>query len=90
MKKNIVIVHYNTPLLTECLVRSINLFVKDAIIYIFDNSDERPFTAHFDNVLVLDSTKGEISQMLLSPIGGNSPPILPPFGSVPETCRRWK
>lgn len=60
MKKNIVIIHYNTPLLTECLVRSINLFVKDAIIYIFDNSDERPFTAHFDNVLVLDNTKGEI------------------------------
>lgn len=60
MKKNIVIVHYNTPLLTECLVRSINLFVKDAIIYIFDNSDKDPFTAHFDNVLVLDNTKGEI------------------------------
>jgi hypothetical protein len=60
MKKNIVIIHYNTPLLTECLVRSINLFVKDAVIYIFDNSDERPFTAYFDNVLVLDNTKGEI------------------------------
>ncbi len=60
MKKNIVIIHYNTPLLTECLVRSINLFVKDAIIYIFDNSDKDPFTAYFDNVLVLDNTKGEI------------------------------
>lgn len=60
MKKNIVIVHYNTPLLTECLVRSINLFVKDAVIYIFDNSDKYPFTAYFDNVLVLDNTKGDI------------------------------
>ena len=60
MKKNIVIVHYNTPLLTECLVRSINLFVKDAVIYIFDNSDKYPFTAFYDNVLVLDNTKGEI------------------------------
>ena len=60
MKKNIVIIHYNTPLLTECLVRSINLFVKDAIIYIFDNSDKYPFTAFYDNVLVLDNTKGEI------------------------------
>lgn len=60
MKKNIVIVHYNTPYLTECLVRSINLFVKDAIIYIFDNSDKYPFVADIDNVLIIDNTKGEI------------------------------
>lgn len=60
MKKNIVIIHYNTPRLTECLVRSINLFVKDAIIYIFDNSDKDPFTAEFDNVMVIDNTKGEL------------------------------
>lgn len=60
MKKNIVIIHYNTPLLTECLVRSINLFVNDAIIYIFDNSDKKPFTAKFDNVYLLDNTNGDI------------------------------
>jgi len=60
MKKRFVIVHYNTPLLTECLVRSINLFVEDAIIYIFDNSDKDPFTASYKNVLVLDNTKGQI------------------------------
>lgn len=60
MNKNIVIIHYNTPRLTECLVRSINLFVKDAIIYIFDNSDKEPFTAEFDNVMVIDNTEGEI------------------------------
>jgi hypothetical protein len=60
MKKNIVIIHYNTPHLTECLVRSINLFVNDAVIYVFDNSDKNPFTAEFDNVTVLDNTKGQI------------------------------
>jgi len=60
MKKNIVIVHYNTPYLTECLVRSINLFVRDAVIYIFDNSDKQPFTAQFDNVKLLDNTAGQI------------------------------
>lgn len=60
MKKNILIIHYNTPYLTECLVRSINLFVKDAIIYIFDNSNEKPFTAKFDNLTVFDNTKGQI------------------------------
>lgn len=59
MKKNIVIIHYNTPYLTECLVRSINLFVEDANIYIFDNSDEHYFTAKFDNVTILDNTKGK-------------------------------
>ncbi len=60
MKKNIVIVHYNTPYLTECLVRSINLFVRDAVIYIFDNSDKQPFTAKFDNVTIIDNTAGQI------------------------------
>lgn len=60
MKKRFVIIHYNTPLLTECLVRSINHFIKDAIIYIFDNSDKDPFTAFYDNVLILDNTQGQI------------------------------
>ena len=60
MEKRFVIIHHNTPLLTECLVRSINHFVKDAIIYIFDNSDKEPFTTKFDNVIILDNTKGEI------------------------------
>lgn len=58
--KNIVIIHYNTPLLTECLVKSINKFVKDAVIYIFDNSDKYPFTAKFPNVKILDNTKGQL------------------------------
>lgn len=60
MNKNIVIIHYNTPYLTECLVRSINLFVRDAVIYIFDNSDKSPFVAEFDNVRIIDNTKGQI------------------------------
>lgn len=60
MDKNILIVHYNTPYLTECLVRSINLFVKDAKIFIFDNSTEKPFTAKFDNVTIFNNTKGQI------------------------------
>lgn len=60
MNKNIVIIHYNTPHLTECLVRSINMFVEDAIIFIFDNSDKYPFTAGFDNVVLMDNTKGQI------------------------------
>lgn len=60
MDKNIVIIHYNTPRLTECLVRSINKFVDGAVIYIFDNSDRLPFVAGFPNVNLIDNTHGQI------------------------------
>lgn len=58
---NILIVHYNTPKLTECLVKSINKFVgTDCNIYIFDNSDKLPFTYKQDNITVFDNTRGQI------------------------------
>lgn len=57
---NICIVHYNTPELTTCLVRSINKFTPNCKIYIFDNSDARPFTEKVSNVTVIDNTKGQI------------------------------
>lgn len=60
MDKNILIVHYNTPQLTECLVKSINKHTHSVNIYIFDNSDKLPFTAKFDNVTIFDNTKGQI------------------------------
>ena len=60
MDKNIVIIHYNTPKMTECLVKSINRHMKNAKITVFDNSDKRPFTYSCDNLTVLDNTKGEI------------------------------
>ena len=57
---NICIVHYNTPLLTECLIKSINKFTPDSKIYIFDNSDKYPFTYKQYNIIYFDNTKGEI------------------------------
>ena len=60
---NILIVHHNTPELTECLVKSINKQVKAnkvANIYIFDNSDEKPFTYRQDNIRYIDNTQGQI------------------------------
>lgn len=60
MNKNICIVHFNTPALTKCLVMSVNKFVPDARIFIFDNSDKSPFVNTFDNVTVFDNTKGQI------------------------------
>ena len=60
MSKNICIIHYNTPILTECLVKSINKYTPDANIYVFDNSDKLPFRNSFHNVTVFDNTKGQI------------------------------
>ena len=60
MNKNVCIIHFNTPTLTERLVESINKHVQDAIIYIFDNSDKKPFTKEYDNVKIFNNTKGQI------------------------------
>ena len=57
---NICIVHFNTPKLTECLVRSINKFTPNSKIYIFDNSNLQPFTYKQDNIVYIDNTKGQI------------------------------
>lgn len=58
--KKILIVHYNTPFATECLIKSINKHVKDTYIYVFDNSDKEKFVNIFDNVEVFDNTNGDI------------------------------
>ena len=57
---NICIIHYNTPFLTECLIKSINKYTPDCKIYIFDNSDTKPFTYKQDNIIYFDNTKGQI------------------------------
>ena len=59
-EKNIVIIHRNTPKQTECLVRSINRYMSDAKITIFDNSDTQPFVYKCPNLSVIDNTKGKI------------------------------
>lgn len=60
MNKNVCIVHFNTPVLTAHLVKSINKHTPGTHIYIFDNSDVRPFVNTFANVTVFDNTKGQI------------------------------
>ena len=57
---NLCIVHYNTPELTDCLIKSINKFTPNCTIYIFDNSDKFPFTYKQDNLIIFDNTKGQI------------------------------
>ena len=60
MNKNVCIIHYNTPVLTAHLVKSINKHTPGTKIYIFDNSDKTPFINSFNNVTVFDNTRGQI------------------------------
>lgn len=63
MKKNKIdafIVNFNTQELTEACVKSINAHTKDVVVHIFDNSDKTPFKNTFDNVELIDNTKGQI------------------------------
>lgn len=60
MRKDVVIVHYNTPELTLAAIHSLNKCTPDCRITLFDNSDSKPFTERFDNVEIIDNTRGQI------------------------------
>ena len=55
---DILTVHYNTPEMMECMIRSLNKHTA-CTIYVFDNSDEDPFVNTFSNVEVIDNTEGK-------------------------------
>ena len=60
-KREIAIVHYNTPELTEACIYSIRKHGgQNYHITVFDNSDQRPFTLKMDGVTVIDNTKGQV------------------------------
>lgn len=60
-QKEIAIVHYNTPELTEAAILSVRKHcLEDYHFTILDNSDERPFTKRMKGVKVYDNTKGQI------------------------------
>ena len=61
MKKEVAIIHFNTPELTEAAVLSIRKHGGgDYHITIFDNSDKRPFTKQMRGVEIIDNTKGQV------------------------------
>ena len=60
MKKNVLIVNFNTQKLTEACIKSVNKHTPGCHIYVFDNSDKESFVNNFDNVEVIDNTKGQI------------------------------
>jgi hypothetical protein len=67
MKKQVAIVHFNTPEITEAAIWSLRKHGgEDYEVFVFDNSDERPFLAAkqrgtmHGKVTVFDNTKGQI------------------------------
>lgn len=59
--RQVAIVHFNTPELTEACINSIRKHGgKEYHVTVFDNSDARPFTKKMDGVTVIDNTKGQV------------------------------
>lgn len=56
---DVLTVHYNTPEMMDAMIRSVNKHT-ECNIYVFDNSDKRPFENKFDNVTVFDNTGKQI------------------------------
>ena len=60
-KRQVAIIHFNTPELTEAAIKSLRKHGgEDYQVTVFDNSDERPFTAKLRGVTVIDNTRGQI------------------------------
>ena len=59
--RNVAIIHFNTPELTEAAILSIRKHGgEDYKVTVFDNSDKRPFKKKMKNVKVIDNTKGKV------------------------------
>ena len=60
-KRQVAIVHYNTPELIEAAILSLRKHGgQDYQVTVFDNSDKRPFTKKMKGVTVIDNTKGQV------------------------------
>lgn len=59
MRKNAVIVHYNTPELTVAAIKSLWKQTPDCCVTVFDNSDRNPFP-EMDGVRIIDNTQGQV------------------------------
>ena len=56
---DVVTLHFNTPEMMDVMIRSVNKHTR-CTIHVIDNSDQFPFVNTFDNVNVIDNTKGQI------------------------------
>ena len=55
---DVVIIHYNTPELTEAAIRSLHKHTRCHVI-VFDNSDKFPFVSQMEDVEIIDNTRGQ-------------------------------
>ena len=61
MNKSVAIINYNTPELTEAAIRSLRRQCAERYpVYVFDNSDRRPFTKRLSGVSVFDNTSAQL------------------------------
>lgn len=58
--KTLVTVHYNTPDLLEKAVLSMRKNAPGCRVYVFDNSDKKPFKKKMQGVTIIDNTKGQL------------------------------
>ena len=59
--KQVAIIHYNTPELTEAAILSLRKHGGERYrVVVFDNSDARPFRIGMKGVEIVDNTKGQI------------------------------
>jgi len=60
-KRQVAIVHYNTPELIEAAILSLRKHGgEDYQVTVFDNSDRRPFTKAMEGVTIIDNTHGQV------------------------------
>ena len=60
-QKTVAIIHFNTPMLTECAIKSLRKHGgQNYRVVLFDNSDTAPFTSRMRGVEVIDNTQGQI------------------------------
>lgn len=64
MKKNVCIIHYNTPELTAAAIMSLDKHTPGCEVVIFDNSDQKPFYSaqghNLAHTVTVDNTRGQI------------------------------
>ena len=60
-KREVAIIHFNTPMLTEAAIKSLrNHGGEKYHVTIFDNSDTKPFLRRMRGVTVIDNTQGQV------------------------------
>lgn len=60
-KREVAIIHFNTPMLTEAAIKSLRKHGGEKYhVTIFDNSDTKPFNRRMRGVTVINNTKGQV------------------------------